>query len=78
LERRAFDEDFFGAEFFGANKYKIGNLKFSDLVFVNGMKPWVDFVTDTGIRIPEEKFEVIRRSGLDLLEGGEGGALRIQ
>jgi hypothetical protein len=37
------------------------------------MKPWVDFVTDTGIRIPEEKFEVIRRSGLELLEGGGRG-----
>jgi hypothetical protein len=72
-ERKSFDEEFFGAEFFERNRYKIGNLKFADLVSANGIKTWGEFTADTGIRIPAEKFEVIRRCALELLEGGGRG-----
>jgi hypothetical protein len=72
-ERKSFDEEFFGAEFFERNRYKIGNLKFADLVSANGIKTCGEFTADTGIRIPAEKFEVIRRCALELLEGGGRG-----
>ena len=70
---RKFDEEFFGSGFFLEHRYKLGNLKFSDLVHENGgIKSWRDFTASSNIPITEEKYEIIRRCGVDILGGGEG------
>jgi hypothetical protein len=71
---RKFDEEFFGSGFFLEHRYKLGNLKFSDLVHGNGgIKSWRDFTASSNIPITEEKYEIIRRCGVDILGGGGGG-----
>jgi hypothetical protein len=67
--RRKFDEEFFGNEFFQHNRYKLGNLKFSHLQNDNReILGWAEFIRGTGIPINEEKYEIMRRCCIKLLE----------
>ncbi len=73
---RKFDEEFFGSKFFREHRFKLGNLKFSDLVNENRViESWADFTASSNIPIPEEKYDIIRRCGVEMLGGGGEGAI---
>jgi hypothetical protein len=45
---RKFDEEFFRADFFHDHRFKLGNLKFSDLLNENqGIKSWEESTTSS-------------------------------
>jgi len=71
--RQLFDKNFFGEAFYNSNRYKLGNLKFSHFLNANrAVKGWAEFIESSGILVPEEKYDIMRRCCSDLLEGGGG------
>jgi hypothetical protein len=71
-DRRKFDHEFFGANFFARHPFKIGTLQYSHLL--NENNDFLDFnafVQKTNLNINEEKFNVVRRSAMDVKEEHE-------
>jgi hypothetical protein len=67
--RKKFDPEFFGQEFFEQNRYKLGTLKFSHLLNDNSdFLEYDGFIRKWNLNISEEKFNVMRRSAIDVKE----------
>jgi hypothetical protein len=70
--RKKFDQEFFGADFFGRHPFKLGVLKFSHLLNENNeFLGYNAFLQKTNLNIPEEKFNIIKRSAMDVKEEHE-------
>jgi hypothetical protein len=70
--RKKFDIEFFGNEFFNNNRYRLGVLKFSALLDDNSeFLEYGNFLQKTGINISEEKFNVIKRSAIEVKEAND-------
>ena len=63
------DKTFFGEDFFAENRYKIGNIRVCHIIQNDGTVITHDqFVNVSNIRIPVEKFTVIRRACEEAIE----------
>jgi hypothetical protein len=70
--RKKFDQEFFGVNFFDRHPFKLGTLKFSHLLNENyDFLEFNAFVQKSNLNISEEKFNIIRRSAMDVKEEHE-------
>ncbi len=72
VNRKKFDQEFFGGNFFSRHSFKLGTLKFSHLL--NANNDFLDFnafVQTSSLNISEEKFNIIRRSAMNVKDEHE-------